>query len=222
MAVFDMAGTVVDEKNVVYKTLQKALGNGGYPFTLETVLTEAGGKEKFQAIKDLITLSGLEGKTPPEAVFQDFLKLLEEAYQTLEVSSYPGVREMLHRLRKAGLHVVLNTGYNTQTASHLLSKMDWEKGREYDLLVAADQVENSRPAPDMIVLAQEKLGILEGNQVAKIGDSCIDIEEGRAAGVQLAIGVTTGAHSQEQLATVKPDYILDSLAQLDELLLEVG
>ncbi|MEM8967216.1 MAG: hypothetical protein AAGE93_12420 [Bacteroidota bacterium] len=34
MIVFDMAGTVVDEKNIVYKTPKKALEIGDYPFSL--------------------------------------------------------------------------------------------------------------------------------------------------------------------------------------------
>ena len=44
MVVFDMAGTTVNENNVVYKTLQKAINEAGYNFTLEKVLAEGAGK----------------------------------------------------------------------------------------------------------------------------------------------------------------------------------
>ena len=46
LVVFDMAGTTVDEQNVVYKTLQKAINHGGIPVTLEDVLETGAGKEK--------------------------------------------------------------------------------------------------------------------------------------------------------------------------------
>ncbi|UZR97493.1 HAD hydrolase-like protein [Chondrinema litorale] len=216
MIVFDMAGTVVDEKNVVYKTLQKALNLAGYDFTLETVLTNAGGKEKFQAIKDMIALSNTdEGKSAEEA-YDSFLTFLKEAYENLDVSTYSGVEELMERLREKDIKIVLNTGYNTITAENLLKKMSWKKGKQYDLLVAADKVKNGRPAPDMILLAMEEFKITDAKYVAKVGDSVIDIEEGKAANCGLTFGVTTGAHTQNQLEEANPDFILDTLCSMDK------
>ena len=54
MVVFDMAGTTVDEDNVVYKTLQSEINKAGFSFSLEQVLAEGAGKEKRQAIKDIL------------------------------------------------------------------------------------------------------------------------------------------------------------------------
>ncbi|MEJ0080320.1 MAG: hypothetical protein WDM78_05025 [Puia sp.] len=41
----------IDEDNVVYKTLQRAIADHGFHFSLEEVLAEGAGKEKQQAIK---------------------------------------------------------------------------------------------------------------------------------------------------------------------------
>ena len=49
LTVFDMAGTFINEDNVVYKTLQKAINQGGYPISREYVLEHGAGKEKHQA-----------------------------------------------------------------------------------------------------------------------------------------------------------------------------
>ncbi len=220
MIVFDMAGTVVNEHNVVYKTLKKALGKGGYHFSLEEVLSSAGGKEKSQAINDLIHQSESPGGLSGSEVYRIFLNQLDEAYARQEVTSYPGVEALLRRLRDRNIKITLNTGYNRNTATQLLEKMNWQPGREYDLLVTADDVANSRPAPDMIFLAMEKLGIESASAVAKVGDSVIDIEEGQVAGCGVTVGVTTGAHAREELKKVEPTYILDSLENLDELLLK--
>jgi beta-phosphoglucomutase-like phosphatase (HAD superfamily) len=54
LLVFDMAGTVVNEDNVVYKTLQKAINKYGYELDLNFVLEHGAGKEKHQAIKDIL------------------------------------------------------------------------------------------------------------------------------------------------------------------------
>lgn len=50
LVVFDMAGTTVNEQNVVYKTVHQAIEHAGYPVSLDTVLLIAAGKEKFEAV----------------------------------------------------------------------------------------------------------------------------------------------------------------------------
>ena len=54
LIVFDMAGTVVDEDNAVYKILHQAVLDAGYEVAWETTLLYAAGKEKLQAIKDVL------------------------------------------------------------------------------------------------------------------------------------------------------------------------
>jgi phosphoglycolate phosphatase-like HAD superfamily hydrolase len=89
---------------------------------------------------------------------------------------------------------------------------------EYDSLVTATDVEHNRPDPDMIWLAMKRFGITNAREVAKVGDSIIDIEEGKNAGCSLNIGITTGAHTFDQLQSAKPDYIINNLLELLPLL----
>ncbi|PHN04584.1 phosphonatase-like hydrolase [Flavilitoribacter nigricans] len=219
LVVFDMAGTTVNEDNVVYKTLRDAVNSLGHDFSLDTVLLVGGGKEKFQAVKDILSpVYDDPGQLEADAkvAFQYFLDHLKVAYEKLNVVAYAGAQELFGYLQKRGVKVVLNTGYNRATATSLVQKLNWEEGRDFDLLVTASDVSNSRPAPDMIVLAMERLGIDEAEKVAKVGDSIIDIEEGKAAGCGLNIGITTGAQTKDQLATANPDLIIDSLLEMKD------
>ena len=50
-----------------------------------------------------------------------------------------------------------------------------------------------------------------------IEDTTIGLEAGKNAGVHI-IGITTGTHDREKLATLNPDYILDDLQELTHLL----
>lgn len=221
MVVFDMAGTTVNENNVVYKSLQKAINNLGHNFTLETVLLNGGGKEKLQAVKDILSpvySSEEELNKDAKIAFEEFLSILKVAYSDLAVSTYEGTEELFSFLRSKGVKVVLNTGYNQKTALTLLKKLSWEEGKDIDLLVTADDVTKSRPAPDMILVAMEKLAISDPKEVVKIGDSIVDIEEGKSAGCGLTYGVTTGAQTREQLLTGNPDGIIDSLSEIKELI----
>jgi phosphonatase-like hydrolase len=214
MAVFDMAGTTVDEDNVVYKTLMRAVNERGFDFTFEQVLDQGAGKEKLQAIKSVLGLRNIEDHALADEIFQRFLVLLEHAYQNLVVTEQPNTSEVFAALRAKGVAVVLNTGYNRGIAEGLVQKIGWEEGTHFDCLVTASDVERNRPDPDMIFWAQKKLGIYDASQVLKIGDSKIDIEEGRNAGCRFSIGITTGAHTENQLREAHPDFVIHSLTEL--------
>lgn len=214
-----MAGTVVDEQNVVYKTLQKSLNDGGVNVTLDQVLAEGAGKEKSKAMFDIASKydPGKNG-VAIEAMYKNFVTLLDEAYRDLQVKPMEGAEELFEELRKSGVYRVLNTGYNRGTASQLLDKLRWKRERHFDVLITASDVAKARPFPDMIFKAMGVMGINEATTVAKVGDSVVDIEEGKNAGCGLTIGITTGAHTREQLAAAKPDTIINSLREIPALI----
>lgn len=219
LVVFDMAGTTVNEDNVVYKTLQKAINTTGRQLPLDFVLAHGAGKEKHQAIKDILKQE--DGKYHEEealVLFESFKSLLEKAYENLAVTTYAGVEDLIDFLRKNQIKIALNTGYDTKTAQFLIDKMKWKLGVQFDALVTADDVQKGRPNPDMIFKAMHILQIDSPEKVLKAGDSIIDIEEGKNAQCGMTIGVTTGAHTRAQLASAHPTYVLDSLLELKVLL----
>lgn len=217
LVVFDMAGTVVNEDNVVYKTLQKAINQQGLDLTLDFVLEHGAGKEKHQAIKDILAHVD-SGEIDSQTVYENFKVLLDKAYDSLTVTSFEGVVSLLKELRLKNIKIALNTGYTTPIAERLLEKMNWVKGDHYDALITADDVLFGRPNPDMIFEAMEVLNILEPEKVLKAGDSIIDIQEGKNAHCGITVGVTTGAHTREQLESAQPNYVLDSLSEISEYL----
>jgi len=220
MVVFDMAGTTVDEDNVVYKSLQSVIQGAGYPCSLEEVLTQGAGKEKRQAIRDIIQVrnKGATSETELDDLYDHFMQTLEQAYADLNVKPQPGAESIFQALKARGIPTVLNTGYQRSTAEYLVEKLGWKAGKDFDALITASDVANGRPAPDMIRLAQEKSGIESALNIAKVGDATVDIEEGRNAGCGWTIGVTTGAHNETQLREAGPDFVIGSLDELEGIL----
>jgi phosphonatase-like hydrolase len=215
MVVFDMAGTTVDEDNVVYKTLQKVVNEAGYHFSLQQVLKEGAGKEKLQAIKDILKLDTKQQEDNlPEKLYKVFIEGLAIAYNTMDIKPQEGALQVFKELRQKNVLVVLNTGYNESTARSLLNKLNWKEENQIDALVTATDVQHNRPQPDMIQLAMAKFFITDPEEVVKVGDSIIDIEEGQNAGCALSIGITTGAHTAEQLITANPDFVIHHLVDL--------
>jgi phosphonatase-like hydrolase len=222
LAVFDMAGTTVNEDNLVYRAVREAINERGYDFTLNEVLAEGAGKEKLQAIRSVLALRNIKDDTLSEEIFARFLVLLDGCYNAQPITEQANATNVFHALRQRGIKVVMNTGYNRTTAQLLIRKIGWELGRDYDGLVTASDVKENRPQPDMIFLAMKQLGIVDGQQVLKVGDSIIDIEEGRNAGCRFSIGITTGAHTYAQLQSARPDYIFNDLAELLPVIDEVN
>lgn len=219
MVVFDMAGTTVDEDNVVYKTLQQVINKEGYNFSLKTVLAAGAGKEKLQAIKDILKLGNPQRDEKfAKNLYAVFDRELEKAYNTIDIQPQDGAETLFESLRKQNIRIVLNTGYNDSTARRLLTKLNWKEGDQIDALVTATSVKRNRPYPDMIQLAMKQFDITEAKYVIKVGDSDIDIQEGQNAGCGLAIGITTGAHTQLQLEAANPDYVINHLSELLPLL----
>lgn len=219
LVVFDMAGTTVDEDNVVYRTVRSAINAAGYDFTQQQVQAAGAGKEKSQAIRDVLALDNNEHSDEEvAAIFDDFRQRLKQAYSDLDVREQPGASEVFAALRERGICVILNTGYDRTTAEQLIKKIGWAIGTDIDALVTASDVLNGRPAPDMIRNAMEFADVTTPTAVAKIGDSQIDIEEGQNAGCGMTLGITTGAQTESQLRDANPTAVIHSLDQLLEFI----
>ena len=219
MVVFDMAGTTIDEGNVVYITLHEAIVKHSISVSLDQVLNYGAGKEKFQAIVDILDQTDHPSNSElVSLIYNDFIEKLTINYESLEIKALPNVEKVFKELRRRNIRVVLNTGYNRKTAESLIDKLGWIKSIDYDLLVTASDVKNSRPYPDMIISAMADLNITDSLGIIKVGDSAIDILEGKNANCGLTIGITTGAQTRKQLLKANPDFIIDDIYSIVELI----
>ncbi|WP_288457757.1 phosphonatase-like hydrolase [uncultured Chryseobacterium sp.] len=214
LLVLDMAGTTIDEDNVVYKTLMKAVNDYGYSVSLEKVLLSCAGMEKLEAISSLLKEIG-GNEEDAAAIFENFSDQLKTAYQNLEVKPINGVENFLIKMRAQDKKIVLNTGYTSEIALQLLEKLGWKENAHFDALITADDVSESRPSPEMILLAMKKFNIQEPEKVLKAGDSVIDIEEGKNAGCGVTVAVLSGAQSKAELEKSNPDYIFNTISEAE-------
>lgn len=87
----------------------------------------------------------------------------------------------------------------------------------FDAIVAALSAEHTKPYPDPVLLAAEKMGVAPYHCLM-IGDTTVDIRAGKAAGAQ-TIGVLCGFGEEEELKRLGADLILASTADVTALLL---
>ncbi|WP_114239712.1 HAD hydrolase-like protein [Dyella sp. C9] len=223
LAVFDMAGTTVHDPDLVALALHDALAQAGCHATLPE-LRALMGYTKPAAIRSMLAAHDLPADDAQVAqVHDDFVQRMLDCYRTHEaVRPMSGAEETFAWLRHRGIKVALNTAFSQDIAECLIERFDWRRRGLIDAATSADRVEHGRPAPDMIRALMAECGVTDAARVIKVGDTEVDIREGRAADCGLVVAMTTGAYTRAQLQAHQPDAVLDSLHELPALLGRAG
>jgi phosphonatase-like hydrolase len=145
-----------------------------------------------------------------------FIDKMIEFYMNDEtLAPLPHAEAVFRALKKQGIRVALNTGFTRSITDTILHRLRWDdRSPLIDQVICSDEVANGRPHADMIEVLMEDLGIDSPAQVLKVGDTEVDVQEGRNAGCGKVVSVTTGAYTREQLQSYGPDFIIDDLQEL--------
>jgi len=222
LVVFDIAGTTVTDKGNINDFFRKAFSNEGIAVDAAEV-DEVMGYRKREAIQIMVDryMPGLENNDEiVDNIHEDFTRNMVAFYETCEgLSPLPFAEKVFLELQNNKINVALNTGFTRVITEPILKRLGWDTASFIDAVICSDEVPEGRPHPYMIQQLMEKLAIKYAENVAKVGDTKVDIEEGQNAGCGMVVAVTTGAYTKEQLIRYKPDHIIDSLLLLPSLIL---
>lgn len=217
LAVFDVAGTTVRDRDNVNLCVQEALRAAGFEVELPAINATMGIPKPI-AIELLLRDSGFDGDIPE--IHRDFVERMKAYYRSSpEVGPIEGVEAAFAELRASGIKVTLDTGFSREITEVILERLGWDQ-TVIDGAVSSDEVENGRPAPDMVFHHMRAFGISDAMRVAKIGDAPADLNEGTNAGCGLVVGVLCGTHTREQLSHYPHTHLIDSVADFPALVLE--
>lgn len=219
LAVFDIAGTTVDEGSAVYTAMRKALAEQDVEVD-QGDLDRNKGTDKRTALATLMKAAGHDaGEDAVERCYTRFGELLDEAYTATPPVAIPGAIDCLEALRARGVRTALTTGFTRKVAERVLglAGIGVGDGGPVDVLVTTDDVRAARPAPYMIQHAMEATDARDVRRVLSAGDTIADILSHRNAGV-MSVSVLTGDTSEETLRSYGPDFVLASVADIPSLL----
>jgi len=114
----------------------------------------------------------------------------------VDVLSFEGAAAFLRRLHAAGLVVVLASSAPADVLTDLRAVIDADD--VIDTAVNADDVERSKPDPQIFEVARDRAG-LDPELVLAVGDSVWDVQAARAAGMG-CVSVESGGSSRHELA----------------------
>ncbi len=131
-----------------------------------------------------------------------------EAHLLRRTVLYPGVREVLDYFRGKRRLVVSNK----MRRLTLAVVRGLGVAQEFDAIFGGDSAPEKKPHPALLHLALAQFQIAAPRALI-VGDSDIDIEAGKRAGV-MTCGVTYGLGNQADLIAAQPDHLIDDLTDL--------
>lgn len=217
-----MAGTTVRDRGNVADAFLAACKEHGIELERAEV-KKVMGFRKIDAIRMLLSqvplAAGIDKEELIEQLHETFTKKMISFYeQDTELSPLPHAEELFDWLKQRGVKIALNTGFTRAITDTILNRLHWNNSANIDFVITSDEVPEGRPHPYMIQSIMKALEVTDAGSVVKIGDTEVDVKEGRSAGCGLVISVTTGAYTRSQLEQYHPDKIIDSLAELPSLI----
>jgi HAD superfamily hydrolase (TIGR01549 family) len=125
-----------------------------------------------------------------------------------EVQPLEGAHELIAELKERGATVVLASSSPQDELDRYLDLLD---ARELaDAWTTKDDVDASKPAPDLVTAALEKAG---GGDAVMVGDAPWDIEAAREAGIE-TVCVITGGYAEQELRDSGAIAVFESVDEL--------
>ncbi len=217
--IFDFDGTIGDSQSLIVKTLQDTMRARKLEVKSDEACAKTIGLRLDEAFVSLFGMSAEEGMACAATYREIFL----DNKKTMIVKPFPHVIETLRELHHRGFVLGMASSRNHCSLDGYVKQMQLED--IFSSIVAGDDVEHVKPAPDMVFMA---LGEMKGmknpvtsaesgdvedmlDEVLVVGDMTFDVDMAHNAGCK-ACAVTYGNGTREQLASA--EFIIDDFAEL--------
>lgn len=206
---FDLDGTLIDSKADIAGTLNLVLTRMKLPQLQEFLVTRFVGEGLQKLIES--SLHAATGSEPEGASVREAISLFMEEYDQHLLDRtrlIPHVKEGLDRLSWAQFAVVSNKP--ERFSRRILEGLGI--GNRFRIILGGDSTPKRKPDPQSLHVAMDFCKVSPAD-TAIIGDSPVDIQAGKAAGVTTC-GVTGGFRPKQELEAAGCDLILPSLLEL--------
>jgi HAD superfamily hydrolase (TIGR01509 family) len=182
---FDVDGTLFDTNYLHTLAWWRAFRDAGEWAPMNAIHRLVGmGSDQL-----VVELLGHESPEAVDARPRHYKELIGEAL------AFPAAAELLRTCHQSGLAVVIASSAAADELDTLLERLDAKEA--IDATTSADEVETSKPDPEVFLKAME-VGKVDPRRALAVGDSIWDIQAARAARVG-CVAVETGGYSAHEL-----------------------
>jgi len=209
LIIYDLDGVLVDTSDAICLSFNAALEDAGEAPRSDDEIRAMIGVPLDEMYRRVL---------PPErwGLIDGCFKRYREVFMDVSlehVSILDGVEATLTHFEDEGLQQSLATNKSTPEAEKILAHLGIDG--YFDLIVGYDDVSSPKPSPEMILLALDAMGV-EPDEAVLVEDSPTGLAAGKGAGV-FTVAVATGFYDAGVLADSKPDYIIDEIKGLWEI-----
>jgi phosphoglycolate phosphatase len=209
---FDLDGTLIDSRLDIAAAANTARARYGLPaLPLQTVLGYIG-----RGVDHLLRCS--LGDAATDERMKGGLEALMDYYAHHLVDHttvYPGVRPFLDLLQARGIPMGVVSNKPHSLTLRALKELNLEG--HFGAALGADATERKKPHPEPLLTALKTLGAEPGNSVM-IGDSSVDAQAGRAAGMAVGL-VAHGFTHRSELEKEEADWVVDKMEEFTDLVI---
>ncbi len=194
---FDHDGTIVDSEIIHYQLNMEILKEYGVHMTYDDYILSYEGLPLPEKVASII--STYQINESPDELERKKRALTMQFLQTSAFPLIPGTSELFNFLKQRQVKIGIVTGALRQEG--VLETIDkYELSGLVDILVSADDVQNSKPAPDCYELAVAQLGLTSEECIA-IEDSVFGAMSAKSAGLR-CIGVNERIDKNSRLGEI--------------------
>jgi len=201
--IFDLDGTLIDSYKAIYLGFHHAYSEMGLsPLSYEQV-QRAVGRGLGHTFRELLG----EEKVPQALSL--FRKKYEEIFRA-HTHLLPDVREVVGGLQCRGIQLAVATNKLGRFSRAIFEHFGMEK--MFAVILGDGDVSQNKPDPEMLYQAMDNMRLAKEETVF-VGDSVIDIQAGKNAGVRV-FAVPTGNTDRADLVKAQPTVIMNRLLDL--------
>ena len=222
---FDLDGTLIDTAADFVRIIGKMSGENDWQAPPEAEIREQVSAGASAMVK--LMLRHNDQLEVSESELLEFRQQFLDDYEAeicVDSCVFDELEEVLRALEEKSVPWGIVTNKPRYLAEQLLEKM--QLNERCSVLVCPDDVSRSKPDPEPMYAALERLSIPRGaaESVLYVGDHIRDIEAGKAAGMPtiLAAYGYIPPEDQKNLKKWGADYITETPADLNKLLLSSG
>ena len=201
---WDLDGVIADSGSYHFAAWQETFARRGVRFTQEEFIKLFGARNDF-------IIRNIMGEKVCEEDIETIIAEKETDFRRRikgNIKLLPGVLKLLETIKKGDFKMILASSAAKENIDLLFGELGIEK--YFPCIVSGREVTESKPSPQIFLLAAEKCGTEPENCIV-IEDSPLGVKAAKAAGMRcLAV---SNAHSKEELA--EADKIVDSLEEID-------
>ena len=219
LVVFDIAGTIIEDHGEVIRAFATALMENGISF-VEDELKRWKGASKREVIRHFVKQADPKGDIDQrvETSYGRFRSELENMYAE-KLVPIGGAVETFRWCKDHNILLATTTGFYREISDLILRQAGWRDF--FAANISSSDVPQGRPAPYMIFRAMEATGVQNVKEVVNVGDTPLDLQSGSNAGLAGVVGVLTGEHDRESLQGQPHTHIINSIADLPDLIARV-